>query len=82
MPSEYIALTYSRLLSKYIQFYCNITKEPSIQSPLSNEREKWQCKPINAKKDSYFYGSNMSFLLNSKHDSNAKGNSSNLILII
>ncbi len=58
---EYISLTYSRLLSKYIQFYSNISKEPSIKISLSNEKEKWQYNVANAKRESYFYGSNASF---------------------
>ncbi len=73
MPSEYIAFTYSRLLSKYLQFYSSISKEPSIKSPVSNEREKWASTPTNAKKDSYFYRSNLSFLLSSNQDSEHKG---------
>ncbi len=72
MPSEYISLTYSRLLSKYIQFYSNISKEPSIKISLSNEKEKWHYNDANAKKESYFYGSNASFT-NLNNDIISKG---------
>ena len=44
MPSEYIAETYSRLSSKYMQHYANFSKEPIIKNPLSVEKKELATK--------------------------------------
>jgi hypothetical protein len=57
MPSEYIAESYARLRSKYIQSYSKIVKEPTISQPLSFEKECWQSNIKNADKDGFYYQS-------------------------
>ena len=59
MPSTFIAETYNRCQSKYIQHYSKIAKDPMIQQPMSSEKENWQYK--NAQKDGYYYKSKPKF---------------------